>query len=108
MWKSIVFGIALVGCFHLHDEDALAKNVRVSIKGSWSASRIQGICQREGGEFYQKGGDYGCSKDCTGGTCYVSCTGNSCSGSVPVPRSLTAGGKFHVGVRPRGVLSGVR
>jgi hypothetical protein len=36
----------------------------------------------------------------------VSCNSGNCSGTVPVPR-LTAGGTYHVPVRPRGVLSGV-
>lgn len=106
MWKSIVFGIALVGCLLLHVEGAFAKSVRVSIRGEWSVSRIQGICNKQGGDFYQRGGDYGCSKECTGGTCTVSCNSGNCSGTVPVPR-LTAGGTYHVPVRPRGVLSGV-
>jgi hypothetical protein len=108
MWKSIAFGIVLVGCLVLHGEGAFAKSVRVPIGGdNWSVGRIQGICQKQGGDFYQSGGDYGCSKECKGGTCTVSCTGGHCSGTVPVPR-LAAGGKYRVPVRPRGILSGVR
>jgi hypothetical protein len=80
--------------------DAFAKNATVVIHGNhWSISRIQGICAQQGGEFYQKGDNYGCSEDCKGGTCSVSCQGGSkggqCVGSVPVPR-LAPGHKYRV------------
>lgn len=112
MWKAITLGTIFTAALMLQSEIVVAKNVQVGIKGNnWSIGRIQGICAKQGGEFYSKGDEYGCSKDCKGGTCGVSCkggsTGGQCVGSVPIPR-LAPGGKFYVPVRPRGILLGPR
>jgi hypothetical protein len=110
MWR-IVFMLS-VAAIVLQVEETEAKNVSVGIRGDkWSSGRIQGICQRQGGEFYQKGDEYGCSKDCKGGTCSVSCKGNTkggqCVGSVPAAR-VAPGSIIHVPPRPRGILVGPR
>jgi hypothetical protein len=109
----ITFAITAFAITSFHADDSFARNVQVGIKGNnWSVGRIQGICQKQGGDFYQKGDNYGCSKECTGGTCYVSCTGDSkggqCTGSVPIPRLVPGSGKYHVPVRPKGILAGPR
>jgi hypothetical protein len=108
MWKSAL--MLSVAAVVLHIEAAEAKNVMVGIRGDqWGLNRIQGICAMQKGEFYQKGDEYGCSKDCKGGTCSVSCKGNAktghCVGSVPAPR-LAPGTTIHVPTRPRGFLAG--
>src|SRR4029078_12029781 len=89
MWK-IAFMISIAAIV-FHVEAAEAKNMRVGIRGDdWSLGRIQGICQRQGGEFYQKGDEYGWTKDCKGGPCSVACKGGTkggqCVGSVPAAR----------------------
>src|SRR5262249_4019093 len=60
---------------------------KVSIGGTHSRSEIQATCGAVGGDFFSiEGGNYGCTKECAGGTdtCAVECTNNGkCTGSCP-------------------------
>jgi len=82
MRKSIILVIALFVYGALVGEGWAAK---VSIGGTHSRSQIQATCGAVGGDFFSiEGGNYGCTKQCAGGTdtCAVECTNNGkCTGS---------------------------
>jgi hypothetical protein len=55
----------------------------VSISGTHSSDEIRATCNRVGGSFSEGGGVYGCTKQCSGQGCSVTCVGGKCTGQCP-------------------------
>jgi len=74
---------------------ALADRI-VPISGTHSRGEIKSTCAKEGGSYSEVGLDstYGCSKQCSGGTCRVACDkSGKCVGDIPrfLPPSRSLG-----------------
>ena len=93
--RSFVVMLTLAAFAFLADEAGARV---VSVSGTHSSSEVKNTCGKNGGDYFEGGGYYGCSKencDGKGGECGVACnkSNGKCSGWVPGRQT----GKVNVG-----------